>query len=115
MTIARVALVLVLATIAALASSFIERFGPDQAIFCALGQSIEGYDIYCPKPVLNGGWPAPYLVDNPSISRPNQLAFVEDYFRLWPFVSNIAFYAWVIVCAGTVLRRARSRGKGERA
>ncbi len=114
MTIARVALVLALATVAALTSSFIERFGPDQAIFCALGKSIEGFDIYCPKPVLNGGWPAPYLVDNPGISRPNQLAFVEDDFRPWPFVANIAFYAWLIAGAGTALRRIRSRGRGER-
>jgi hypothetical protein len=108
-TIARVALVLALATVAALGSSFVERFGPDQAIFCALGKSIDGFDIYCPKPVLNGGWPAPYLVDNPGISRPNQLAFVEDYFRLWPFLSNIAFYAWMLAGIIHVARRLRSR------
>ncbi len=114
MTIARAALVLALATVAALASSFIERFGPDQAIFCALGKSVEGYDIYCPKPVLNGGWPAPFLVDEPGISVTNQLGFFEDHWRPWPLVANIAFYAWLIAGAGTALRRVRSRRRGER-
>lgn len=106
MTFVRIALVLALATGAALASSFIQRFGPDQAIFCALGKSIEGHDIYCPKPVLNGGWPAPFLVDEPGISVPNRLG-LEDHWRPWPLVANIAFYAWVIAGALVLLRRLR--------
>lgn len=88
-------LILALATLAALASSWVQRFGPDHAIFCALGKSVEGYDILCPKPVLNGGWPAPFLFDEPGISVPNQLGFFEDHWRHGPFLADIAFYAWV--------------------
>ena len=109
MSAGRVLLVFALAVIAALASSYVERFGPDQAIFCSLGKSIDGYDILCPKPVLNGGWPAPFLVDNPGISRPNQLAFVEDHFRPWPFIANVAFFAWVFTGLAWGVRRARDR------
>ncbi|NNM76268.1 hypothetical protein HJG53_05040 [Sphingomonas sp. ID1715] len=107
-------LVLALATGAALASSLVQRFGPEQAIFCALGKSVEGYDIYCPKPVLNGGWPAPFLVDEPGVSVPNRLSFVEDHWRSGPFVADIAFYAWLVAGAGTALRRVRSDRRGDR-
>lgn len=78
------------------ASATIQRHGPDQAIFCALGKSKEGYDIYCPKPVLNAGWPAPYLFDRPGISVENSIGIPEDDFRLWPFTANIAFY-WMLL------------------
>lgn len=109
MSLTRVLPVLTLATAAALASSYIQRFGPDQAIFCALGKSIEGYDISCPRPVLNGGWPVPFLVDEPGISVPNQLSFVEDHWRPGPLVASIGFYAWLIVLSGAALRRVRSQ------
>ena len=107
MTFARIALVLALATVAALASSRIERFGPDQAIFCALGKSIEGYDIFCPRPVLNGGWPAPFLVDESGVSVPNRLSLLEDHMRPGALLADIAFYAWVFAGLGVLLQRIR--------
>lgn len=80
------------------ASAAIQRHGPEQAIFCALGKSKEGFDIYCPKPVLNAGWPAPYLFDRPGISVENSIGIPEDDFRFWPFAANVAFY-WLLLSA----------------
>ena len=80
------------------ASAALQRHGPDQAIFCALGKSKDGFDIYCPKPVLNAGWPAPYLFDRPGISVENKISIFEDDFRFWSFTANVAFY-WLLLSA----------------
>jgi hypothetical protein len=80
------------------ASAALQRHGPDQAIFCALGKSKDGFDIYCPKPVLNAGWPAPYLFDRPGISVENKISILEDDFRFWPFTANVSFY-WLLLSA----------------
>ena len=96
----------------AIASAWIERFGPDHAVYCALGKSADGYDIWCPEPVLNGGWPAPYLYDNAGISVERQLGFFEDSFRLWPFISDWAFFALFLRLADILI--ARLRGTAER-
>ncbi|BBF68827.1 hypothetical protein SBA_ch1_10270 [Sphingomonas bisphenolicum] len=61
-----------------------QRHGPDQAVYCALSKSADGYDMYCPKPVLNGGWPAPFAFDRPGIFVEDRLGFLEDEFRLGP-------------------------------
>lgn len=91
-------------------SCAIQQHGPDQAIYCALGKSRDGYDIYCPKPVLNGGWPAPFAFDRPGISVEDKIAFPEDDFRFWPFVSNVAFYLLIILSLMHCLRRLRAEG-----
>lgn len=88
---------LALATTLALGSCAVQRHGPDQAIYCALGKSIDGHDIFCPKPVLNGGWPAPYAFDRPGISVENRIGFPEDDFRWWPFVADVAFYQLLLL------------------
>ncbi|HWH18883.1 MAG TPA: hypothetical protein VNT77_11245 [Allosphingosinicella sp.] len=105
---ARAASALVLAALLALASSWIERRGPDHGVYCALGK-VNGIDVYCPEPKLNGGWPAPFLFDKPGISVEWQLAFVEDDFRFWPFVANVAFYLLVLLGIGGAVRRARRK------
>lgn len=84
-----------LAVTLALGSCAVQRHGPDQAVYCALGTSADGYDIYCPKPVLNGGWPAPFAFDRPAVSVEDRIGFPEDDFRLWPFVADVAFYLLV--------------------
>ncbi|WP_097093107.1 hypothetical protein [Novosphingobium sp. Chol11] len=91
-------------------SAAVQRHGPDQAIFCALGKSKEGFDIYCPKPVLNAGWPAPYLFDRPGISVENRIGIPEDDFRFWPFTANIAFYWLLLAGIRRISGRPRLRG-----
>jgi hypothetical protein len=55
-----------------------------------------------PRPVA--GWPAPFLADNPATSVIQQIG-VEDDFRPWSFVADIAF--WYLTSAGLwlVIRR----------
>lgn len=105
----RGALLVALAGAAAGGSATIQRLGPDHGIYCALGKSVEGYDIYCPKPKLNGGWPAPYLFDKPGISVEGKLFVIEDDFRWGPFVADVAFYLLGLLALRRGWRMARGR------
>ena len=80
----------------ALLSSMYERFGPDHGVYCAIGK-VNGVEVYCPEPKLNGGWPAPFLFDNPGISVERQLGFFEDDFRAAPFAADVAFYLLLLL------------------
>lgn len=99
---------LIAALALAIASSWIERLGPDQAVYCALGKSVDGHEIWCPEPVLNGGWPAPYLYDTPGISVERQLSFMEDSFRSGPFLANSAFFALLLIALRLVISKVSS-------
>ena len=107
--VARSAALLVLALLLALTSCQVQRHGPDHGIYCALGKSVDGYDIFCPKPKLNGGWPAPFLFDRPGISVENALFVVEDDFRWEPFLADVGFYLALLLGARAVLARIRPR------
>jgi hypothetical protein len=99
---------LLLAIVAALMSAHVQRFGPDQGIYCDIGK-VNGIDVYCPKPKLNGGWPAPYLFDRPGISVEGKLAVIEDDFRHWPFIANISFYLIIIFLLEGLWQSAQRR------
>lgn len=103
----RYLLLLIAALILSLGSSSLERRGPDQGVYCAIGK-VNGVDVYCPKPKLNGGWPAPYLFDRPGTSIEWQLGFFEDDFRLWPFVADVSFYLLLLMGAEAASRRYRT-------
>jgi hypothetical protein len=49
----------------------------------------------CIQPVLGGGFPVQYVVDNPGVSVRNVLA-LEDEYRLWPLIADTCFYICVI-------------------
>jgi hypothetical protein len=106
---ARGATLLALALLLALGSCQVQRHGPDHGIYCALGKSADGYDIFCPKPKLNGGWPAPYLFDRPGISVEGALFAVEDDFRWEPFLADVGFYLALLLVGRALLRRIRPR------
>jgi hypothetical protein len=95
------------AVLFSLGSCSIQRLGPDHAIYCALGKSKEGCDIYCPKPVLNAGWPAPFAFDRHGISVEGRIGFPEDDFRFWPFVANLAFFRLLLGALLVLCIRAR--------
>ena len=54
-----------------------------------------------------GGWPAPFLADNPNTSVPHQLG-VEDNFRLGPFLGTLSFWALIVGSLFALGRRLRS-------
>ena len=102
-----------------IATSRIERLGPDQAVYCALGKSVDGHQIWCPEPVLNAGWPAPYLYDTPGISVERKLHFMEDSLRTGPFLADSAFFALLLIGLSRIfskvskaLRRSGRSGAG---
>ena len=99
-------LLLPAAIILALASSFLERRGPDQGVYCAIGK-VHGVEVYCPKPKLNGGWPAPYLFDREGVSVEWQLGFFEDDLRAWPFIADVSFYLLLLLSAEAAGRKLR--------
>ena len=103
----RTALLIVAALVLAFASARVARHGPDYALYCGFGV-VNGVEINCPKPRLNGGWPAPYLFDRPGISVEDRLHWGEDEFRPGPFLADVGFYALgllVIARVGRVVRR----------
>ena len=99
---------LAVAVVLALGSSSLQRRGPDQGVYCAIGK-VNGVDVYCPKPKLNGGWPAPYLFDREGVSVEWQLGFFEDDFRTWPFVADVSFYLLLFLIVEYATRRLRNR------
>ncbi len=103
------------ALVLTIASSWTERVGPDQAVYCALGKSSDGHEIWCPEPVLNGGWPAPYLYDRAGISVERQLAFIEDSCRTGPFLADSAFFALVLILIFRLFSSFFRRLRGKRA
>ena len=99
---------LAVAVVLALGSSSLQRRGPDQGVYCAIGK-VNGVDVYCPKPKLNGGWPAPYLFDREGVSVEWQLGFFEDDFRTSPFVADVSFYLLLLLIVESATRRLRNR------
>lgn len=91
----------IIAAVLAFASSMIERYGPDHGVYCALGK-INGIEVYCPKLKLNGGWPAPFMYDQPGVSVEGQLFIAEDDFRGGPYIANISFYFLILLGLDTV-------------
>jgi hypothetical protein len=87
----------------ALLSVRVQRAGPEQVVFSNLcGPAM---DQLCYKPVLNGGFPLPFLYDRAGVSREDQLAFVEDRFRPLPFLADLVMYGGLVFVVGRLLRR----------
>ncbi len=103
------------AIVLTIATSWVERFGPDQAVYCALGKSADGHGIWCPEPVLNAGWPASYLYDTLGVSVERQLSFMEDSIRTGPFLADSAFFALLLPALSRLFSKLLSAlGKSRR-
>ena len=90
----------------ALLSVQVQRKGPEQVVYSNLcGPAM---DQLCYKPVLNGGFPLPFLFDRAGVSREDQLAFVEDRFRAMPFLLDVALYAAMAFAVAAFIRRRPS-------
>jgi hypothetical protein len=106
-------LALITAILLALLSAYVERIGPELAVYGNLcGPS--GSD-FCYKPVLKGGFPVAYLFDMPGVSVERQLSFGEDTLSIGALVLDIAIYfATVLLVMLAVSRRRSIRKKPDR-
>ncbi|HEX9952528.1 MAG TPA: hypothetical protein VGB53_12225 [Rubricoccaceae bacterium] len=99
----RTALLLTVAVVLALATAWIERVGPLRVVsgegFCGASAAP------CEVAVVAGGWPVPYLIDNPQISVPDAPHFVEDDIRWWAFALDVGVFAGAVWAAGRIVRR----------
>ncbi len=90
----------------ALASVGIERVGPRTVVggegFCGAGAVAP-----CTVEALGGGWPAAFLVDDPQVSVPNQLAFAEDDVRWAAFAIDVGVFAALVQAVRWMVRRRR--------
>ena len=95
-------LALALALAATAASVGYQRVGPTARVegegFCPGPEP-------CLVPALGGGFPLPYLVDDPQVSVPNALFLAEDDLRWGPFAVDLA--AYFVVALGALALRGR--------
>lgn len=93
----------------AFATAWIERDGQPRVVdgegFCGLTATGP-----CVVETFGGGWPFVYLVNNPQISVPTTLAFVEDDFHPAPFVADVAVFAVLAYALLGVRRRNPASG-----
>lgn len=63
-----------------------------------------------PRPV--GGWPAPFIADDPGTLVILQLG-IEDHFRLWPFIADVAFWYLVLSLTWDLTALAAGRPRSD--
>jgi hypothetical protein len=87
----------------ALLSSQIERTGPELAQYGNLcGPS---HSDPCLAPVLQGGFPFPYLFDAPGVSVVGKLSFGEDELRPVPLLVDAGIWLAAVLLGRAVVRR----------
>ena len=92
----------------ATATVYHERVGPAPASW-ADEQCAPAPFHPCTEGVLQGGWPAGYLLDSPGISVMGQLAFIEDRFEAGAFAADAALLTLPVLLALALRRRVRAR------
>lgn len=70
-----------------------QRVGPIQAF---VGTECGSPDNKCFAPALNGGFPFPFVIDQPTLSVPHSLS-LEDDFRLGAFLLDVSIYLLFIL------------------
>lgn len=92
---------LIFSAVIALISGFYQRASSEIVEF---GNVCSGEEFsQCYRPRLCGGFPFPFVFDNPGISVENTLS-AEDEFRWLPFVGNVWFYLLAVVFAYNTLK-----------
>ena len=96
-----------LAMVTTLLSVGWERRGPEQVAAGNLcGPQM---DQICYVDALKGGFPLGYLTDNPNISVPDQLSFVEDQFDGTSFAIDVLVHWIVLLALALLVRRVIER------
>lgn len=107
-----ISLALIMAIMLTLLSAYVERIGPEQAVYGNLcGPSSSDF---CYKPVLKGGFPIAYLFDAPGVSVERQLAIGEDDLSIGALGVDIAIYFTIVLAAMMKVSHWRS-GRRENA
>jgi hypothetical protein len=87
-------------------SFIVQRYGPETGIcgnVCGPNQN-----EWCVCPLLNAGFPLGYVFDIPATSVRNQLVpFIEDEFRLVPFIIDVLFYVVAVYALSAAIKRSR--------
>jgi len=63
----------------------------------------------CYKPRPGAGFPIPYLIDTPGVSREYQVALGEDELRWGAFALDVAIYGAALMALGALWGRSRKR------
>jgi hypothetical protein len=98
--VARMIIAASLALTLTIASAFIPLSTDERAMYGYEGPPGQNW-----LPRELGGWPAPYLADNPNTSVPHKLG-PEDNFRPGPFVATFSFWLLVSLALSSLLRAA---------
>jgi len=101
--------IFLLSIVIAIFSSAYTRKGPDYTLMCNLGMSPDGIEVNCPELSLSGGFPASYLFDVASTSVVGSVSFLEDDFRIYPFIANTSFYFVILLGLWNFLSFLRNR------
>ena len=103
----RLLLAVLAATLLAALSVLVQRRGPELA---ATGNLCgPRMDEICWAPRVNGGFPLPFLFDNPGVSVPDQLGIGEDDFRWPPFLADVLFWLLLLLLLARTGRLASRR------
>lgn len=99
---------LLLGLVLTVASAWSERNGQMVQVG---GEGFCGLEALSPCYVstFGGGFPFVYLVNNPQISVPTSLSFIEDDFHAAPFAANVAFWTLSLLGAQAWCRRRAAR------
>jgi hypothetical protein len=100
--------VLSLSIVLTIVSFAIQRHGPEVGVYgnvCG-----PNGDQLCLRPKLNAGFPLGYVFDNTATSVRDQLTpFVEDDFRIFPFLLDLLIYGTGIYLISLGLKKIRIR------
>jgi hypothetical protein len=92
----------------ALGSFLYQRIGPAQGF---VGTECGNPQHRCYQPVLNGGFPIPFVIDSPTISFPNAL-YLEDDIRPWAFfIDTLFFLILLLVTRQLIVRQLKRKGR----
>jgi hypothetical protein len=106
MSMRKVLLILIISLSLASGSFLYQRIGPAEGF---VGTECGDPQHRCYDPVLNGGFPLPFVIDRPTISFPNLLYF-EDEIRVWAFLGDTLFYLILLELTRRFLLRRLKRG-----
>lgn len=99
-------LALIAAIALALLSVYVERSGPELAVYGNLCGPRATDPCY--KPALKAGFPVAYLFDAPGVSVERQLSFGEDRLAAGALLLDILIYFAVVVLPTLVISHRRS-------
>ena len=97
----------ILSVVLAAASVSYQRVGPTHLVE---GEGFCPGRAPCRIPALGGGFPLPFVVDNPQISVPNALSVVDDEVRWGAFAADVAAYLALGLAAFHLAKRRRRSG-----